>query len=223
MRSPQVSAVGLGELVLTLTLPGADYPLYNAMRLIPNLPQHRAGAIADGMLFQRCCEAGIAQFLRESELGQNCRTVFCPSASARWPLVEGFLDRKLGFECSFGDMQTELGLPMALTSLGALRAVGRLVAPLLTSSWYPYHWLFAPSHDLMGKAKPAALRKHYRAADVIVGERTNVFETLRCTLTTALARWSFSTGSCSKRRSCFWELEHVRCRASGAKKASAPT
>lgn len=157
----KVDALGLGGIDLYLVAGPKKYRIHDAWklaRLVKRTP------VLDGSGLKHTLEREVVQFLQTQGLNLKNKRVLMTSAVDRFGMAEALT--AAGCRMVFGDLIFALGLPLPLTSLGALRTAAHLLLPILTK--LPFALLY-PTGEKQERINPRFSR-YYEEADLIAGD-----------------------------------------------------
>lgn len=160
----KVDAFGVGGADLGALVDGKFYPFHSVqpmVRFVKKTP------LVDGGGLKNTLENKAPAFLDEKigdYIERRGRKVFVTLGVDRWGLSKSFVEA--GYEVVFGDLMFALGIPIAIRSLKGLRALAKLMIPIVTR--FPFEWLY-PTGEKQDQRVPK-YEKYYRWATVIAGD-----------------------------------------------------
>ncbi len=160
----KVDAFGVGGADLGALVDGKFYPFHSVqpmVRFVKKTP------LVDGGGLKNTLENKAPAFLDEKigdYIERRGRKVFVTLGVDRWGLSKSFVEA--GYEVVFGDLMFALGIPIAIRSLKGLRALAKLMIPIVTR--FPFEWLY-PTGEKQEQRIPK-YEKYYRWATVIAGD-----------------------------------------------------
>lgn len=164
-QDPDVAAIGLGGVSITLEAAGKSYvfrEIKDLVKVVKNTP------IVDGTGLKDAVEGRAASYLRD-ELGVEVKgkKALITSAVDRWGLAMAFDDA--GAINTYGDLLYALDLNVMVNSRKTLTRVIKLVMPV--ARLLPFTFLYPTTTDSETKTKRTAFTdKLYAEADFIVGD-----------------------------------------------------
>jgi hypothetical protein len=160
----KVDAFGVGGADLGALIDGKFYPFHSVqpmVRFVKKTP------LVDGGGLKNTLENRAPAFL-DKKIGayiqQHGRKVFVTLGVDRWGLSKSFVEA--GYEVVFGDLMFALGLPIPIRSLNGLRALAKVMIPIVTR--FPFEWLY-PTGEKQEERIPK-YQKYYHWATVIAGD-----------------------------------------------------
>ncbi|MDL1910710.1 quinate 5-dehydrogenase [Chloroflexi bacterium CFX6] len=160
----KVDAFGVGGADLGALVDGKFYPFHSVqpmVRFVKKTP------FVDGGGLKNTLENKAPAFLDEKigdYIERRGRKVFVTLGVDRWGLSKSFVEA--GYEVVFGDLMFALGIPIAIRSLKGLRALAKLMIPIVTR--FPFEWLY-PTGEKQDQRVPK-YEKYYHWATVIAGD-----------------------------------------------------
>lgn len=158
----KVDAFGLGGADLGLLVDKKFYPLHSVQPMVRHV---KHTPLVDGEGLKNTLENRAVAFLH-AKIGDYIqeKKVFVTLGADRWGLTSSFADA--GYECVFGDFMFALDVPIPLRSVGGLKAVMALVAPIATR--LPFEWVY-PTGEKQDLRIPK-WEKYFNWASVIAGD-----------------------------------------------------
>lgn len=157
----KVDALGLGGIDLYLVAGRKKYRIHDAWKLA-RLVKHTP--VLDGSGLKHTLERRVIEFLQTQGFNLQAKKVLMTSAVDRFGMAEALT--AAGCQMVFGDIIFALGLPLPITSLGALRTVAHLLLPILTK--LPFELLY-PTGEKQESINPR-FSGYYEEADIIAGD-----------------------------------------------------
>lgn len=158
----KVDALGVGGTDLGLRVGDRYYPMHSVAHLVADV--HRT-PVVDGNGLKTTLEAGLGELLSGPLAGYiTKRSVLVTTAVDRWGMAEAAAGS--GMPTVYGDLIYSLGVNIPLRSLGAVRRMAALLAPLVTR--LPFAWVY-PVGEAQGKRKPKSV-EHFQNAGVVMGD-----------------------------------------------------
>lgn len=158
----KVDAIGLGGIDLYIRAGDRRWAFRDALRLAAAA---RQTPVVDGGGLKDTLERWVVEYLsREAGWSFAGRRTLMVLAVDRFGMAEALVEA--GADIIFGDLVFGLGVPIPLRSLGQLKVLARLLAPVITQ--LPFQ-LFYPT----GKKQEVIVPRHgrfYRWAEIIVGD-----------------------------------------------------
>jgi len=158
----KVDAIGLGGIDLYIRAGDRRWAFRDALRLAAAA---RQTPVVDGGGLKDTLERWVVEYLiREAGWSFAGRRTLMVLAVDRFGMAEALA--AAGADVIFGDLIFGLGVPIPLRSLGQLKVLARLLAPIITQ--LPFQ-LFYPT----GKKQEVIVPRHgrfYRWAEIIVGD-----------------------------------------------------
>jgi len=159
-----VDAFGVGGADLGALVDGRFFPFHSVkpmVRFVKKTP------LVDGGGLKNTLENKSPAFL-DAKIGgyikERGRKVFVTLGVDRWGLSKSFVEA--GYEVVFGDLMFALGIPIAIKSLNGLRALAKLMIPIVTR--FPFEWLY-PTGEKQEIRTPK-YEQYYQWATVIAGD-----------------------------------------------------
>ena len=168
----KVDAIGLGGTDLFVTAGDRRYYIRDSVRLARNA---RSTPIVCGAGLKDTLERNVVRSL-DADICWRGRKVLMLSATDRYGMAEALT--QAGAEVTFGDLIFILGLPIPVRSLGTLRLVTRLFAPVVTN--LPIRWLY-PTGSSQESSVVGWRARYFDQAEVIAGDFTSSSVTPRRT------------------------------------------
>ncbi|OQX64342.1 MAG: quinate 5-dehydrogenase [Anaerolinea sp. 4484_236] len=159
-----VDAFGVGGADLGALVDGEFFPFHSVkpmVRFVEKTP------LVDGGGLKNTLENKVPAFLDEKlkdYINERGRNVFVALGVDRWGLSTSFVEA--GYEVVFGDLMFALGVPIAVKSLGGLRALAKVMIPIVTR--FPFEWIY-PTGEKQDERVPK-YEKYYEWATVIAGD-----------------------------------------------------
>ncbi len=159
-----VDAFGVGGADLGALVDGEFFPFHSVkpmVRFVEKTP------LVDGGGLKNTLENKVPAFLDEKlkdYINERGRNVFVALGVDRWGLSTSFVE--VGYEVVFGDLMFALGVPIAVKSLGGLRALAKVMIPIVTR--FPFEWIY-PTGEKQDERVPK-YEKYYEWATVIAGD-----------------------------------------------------
>lgn len=161
----EVDAFGVGGADLGLMVDDRWYTLHSVqpmVRFVEKTP------VVDGTGLKNTLENRIVSVL-EAEikpyLDQVGRRVMVTVGVDRWGMSSGFANAP-GYETIFGDLMFVLGIGIPLRSLGQLKFMAGLIAPIVGR--LPFEWVY-PTGSEQDRRTPK-WEKHYHWASIVSGD-----------------------------------------------------
>ena len=161
----KVAAMGMGGIDVYLRADGHKYYFRDAKRLIKGVHET---PVLDGSGLKGPVEGSTVDYLT-NELGLTLagKKVLMTSAVDRWGLAEAL--QGAGTQQVFGDLFYALDLPIILKRWGSLRALVRVLTPLVAQLPFSVLYPTGEKQDEKPAVNPKA-GKLYNWADVIAGD-----------------------------------------------------
>jgi hypothetical protein len=157
----KVAAFGMGGIDLYIYIAGKRYVIKDAKRLIA---EARKSPMVDGSGIKNTLERKCIMDVHRELVDLKGKKVLMVCAVDRFGMAEAF--DEAGARLTLGDLIYTLGVPIPLHTLGALRVVGRTVAPFVVRM--PFDKLY-PTGDEQDVIIPKH-SKYYYEADIIAGD-----------------------------------------------------
>jgi hypothetical protein len=160
----KVDAFGVGGADLGALIDGKFYPFHSVqpmVRFVKKTP------LVDGGGLKNTLENRAPAFLDKTigdYIKQHGRKVFVTLGVDRWGLSKSFVEA--GYEVIFGDLMFALGLPIPIRTLNGLRALAKVMIPIVTR--FPFEWLY-PIGEKQDERIPK-YQKYYHWATIIAGD-----------------------------------------------------
>lgn len=161
----KVAAFGMGGIDLFLRADGRKYFFRDARKLVTGV---HTTPVVDGSGLKGAVEAGVVTYMRET-LGLQLRgkRVLMTSAVDRWGMAEGLKDA--GCEMVYADLLYGLDVPILIRRWGVLRAVVRVLMPLVAQLPFSVLYPTGSEQDKAPKRNERA-EKLYEWADIVAGD-----------------------------------------------------
>ncbi|MHB9004420.1 MAG: quinate 5-dehydrogenase [Coriobacteriia bacterium] len=161
----KVAAFGMGGIDLFLRADGRKYFFREARRLVAGV---HTTPVVDGSGLKGAVEAGVVTYMRDT-LGLQLRgkRVLMTSAVDRWGMAEGL--KNAGCEMVYADLLYGLDVPILIRRWGVLRAVVRVLMPLVTQLPFSVLYPTGSEQDKAPKRNERA-EKLYAWADIVAGD-----------------------------------------------------
>jgi len=164
----KVDALGLGGTDLYITVGNKKYTLRSSIRMVRAA---KKTPIYDGSVLKLSMEKEIvSQLCREGEYVNAGKKVLLVGAADRFGMAEGF--HNCGCKMVYGDLMFNLGLPLPIRSMAALKTIAAIIAPVV--SQMPIEMLY-PTGDKQ-KTRTPKWEKYYEWADVVAGDFHMVYK-----------------------------------------------
>lgn len=157
----KVAAFGMGGIDLYIYIAGKRYVIKDAKRLIA---EARKSPMVDGSGIKNTLERKCIMDVHRDLVDLKGKKVLMVCAVDRFGMAEAF--DEAGAKLTLGDLIYTIGVPIPLHTLGALRVVGRTVAPFVVRM--PFDKLY-PTGDEQDVIIPKH-SKYYYEADIIAGD-----------------------------------------------------
>ncbi|HRN51196.1 MAG TPA: hypothetical protein PLC52_10060 [Anaerolineales bacterium] len=158
----KVDAFGLGGADLGLLVDKKFYPLYSVQSIVRHVKQT---PLVDGEGLKNTLENRAVDFLH-ANIGDYIKEkkAFVTLGADRWGLTSSFAEA--GYDCVFGDFMFALDVPIPIRSVGGLKTMMALVAPIATR--LPFEWVY-PTGEKQ-EARIPKWEKYFNWAEVIAGD-----------------------------------------------------
>lgn len=158
----QVDAFGVGGTDVGLLVADRYYPFPQMQRMVAGA---KRTPVVDGGGLKHTLERRAIQFV-EQHIGERIlpKTCLATSAIDRYGLAQSAFDA--GYQVVIGDLMFSLGLPIPLHSLKTVRALARILMPIITR--LPFEWVY-PTGDKQSEVTPKWI-KYYHWASVVAGD-----------------------------------------------------
>lgn len=161
----KVAAMGMGGIDGYLRADGRKYFFRDAKRLVKNV--HNT-PVVDGSGLKGPVEGSTIEYLqREHGLTLAGKKVLMTSAVDRWGMAEAI--QNAGADQVFGDLFYALDLPFIIKRWGTLRALVRVLTPIVAQLPFSVLYPTGEKQDETPKVNPTA-GKLYTWAEVIAGD-----------------------------------------------------
>ncbi|MBI5148283.1 quinate 5-dehydrogenase [Candidatus Pacearchaeota archaeon] len=155
-----IDAFGIGGTDLYFCIENRLYKLKDTARLIENV---RRSVIVDGVGIKITREAEMPEFLEKQGIKIKGKKAFVPCAVDRYPLAKSL--SKVA-DCTFGDLMTTLGIPIAVKDLRVIKGLAYTLLPFITKLPIEY---FYPLGEKQEKNTPK-YERYFKDAEIIASD-----------------------------------------------------